>query len=281
MLNDCPLPRFPSIFLPDYNHLTYMFSNESDCEKTFSILTGREKLQDKNLHIGFAFWFNLNLVAKQKSNYAIICDIDPGINLLFECLLNAIIMAPNRELFVQLYIEQLRRNNFIANIHYIFNEPTLKTRLDVEQRDPLSWLGTPENFSHVKWLFMERRIICRKLDVKDLVGFRVSLTWLKQKAHVFSVESLYLSNIYEWLQKSGVSDCEHFKINIDLFHQDFPAAVIIDAFYDQDGAAKGMGPPQRVFFASLPEYPKAKARKHAALTPHSERLNKTRIFLFP
>jgi hypothetical protein len=261
MLKDCPLPSFGSLCVPECSALTYMFSNESGIENTFSKLAEIPPSLSNKIHVGFAFWFNLNLIAKRQSAYAIICDIDPGINLLFECLREAILVSHNIDFFTRIYIQKLKEKNFIGCINYVFDEINLTRKLEDEKKNFSSWLSNEKHFLHIKLLFVQQKIICRKFNITDSICFQQFIFWLQQKQSVFEMDTFYTSNIYEWVEKGAVRHRDAFEKNIDLLFQNFQRVTIIDALYEYSLQHNESGPPQRVFLGAKPHYKREKIFK--------------------
>ncbi len=176
---------------------SYLFSNETLSCDTLGTIKEIPMPGTKKLHIGFGFWFNLDLIAQRKSDYVVIFDIDPTLAQFYYCLSLALRQSISRIDFLELFIVILRRYNLVKSIHAINNEQHLRSSLTSFLTAEGSWLNSVENYQFVKKIFVDERIIFSLFNISDSSKQQQVFIWLSNNRHRFSLDTLYLTNIYE------------------------------------------------------------------------------------
>lgn len=242
---------------------SYLFSNETLIHTTLNSISS-DNIRTKKLHIGFGFWFNLDLIVKRNSNYAIIFDIDENLANMFYCLATAIKQSINKDSFVEQFIAQLRRHELMDCIHSIPDETALREKLKQLKDEKNSWLYSEESFQFLKQMFLQNRIIFSLFDITKTESQTELIVWLARKKHVCSLDTIYLTNIYEWLLMSEEYDKQdtYKKFVNQLLTKDL---IIVDAFYQCKFDKSTSGPPQRLSIGTIPNFQKSK--RHRPLIP--------------
>ena len=141
----------------------YLFSNEVNREETLQQLSLTDESKKGKVHVGFACWYNFDVIAAMRSNYAFIADIDPKMHNLYRIFANTIINSDDRKSF----IDDLKNNlkNKDPNI--------LQTYTDLDQKladmlnNPYGWLNNEESFQFIKTLHLEGKIFYLNLSSYD------------------------------------------------------------------------------------------------------------------
>ena len=268
--NDFPLKIFSvtsNRYFPEHrdNRLSvgnsYVFSNETGADDSLTSIARQPTDERPLLHIGFGFWFNFDLIAKRKSSYAIILDIDPNLTNYFYCFSVAIRQSISRIDFIELFIALLRRYKLTESIQMIHHETHLRALLISFLTKAESWLSTAANYQFIKEMFLTQKIAFSLFDITDNSKHLDIASWLENKTFLFSLDTLYLTNIYEWL-------CNHGNFIAKKAYQNFiqyllalsNRLIVVDAFYPIQGATPGTGPPQRVSIGRMPNLKKESHR---------------------
>ncbi|MBM3184639.1 MAG: hypothetical protein FJZ64_04975, partial [Chlamydiae bacterium] len=221
----------------------YIFCNEQGQERTIQELA-RQHLGG-NSHIGFSGWLNYDIMAVTNPQRAIICDINPR-------------MIEFYRVFQETLLDSLNRSEFIRNLkekldsrRAYFDNGCLE-QLASEQNRVEGWLSSDERFNFIKKMHEEGRIRYEKLDATDRERFQ------KVTDSYRPIQTVYASNIYEWLENAGSQERADFQANcrgvMDL------ETRYIDAFYPlmnsrtRQPIATGSGPPLRTTQGELPPF---------------------------
>jgi hypothetical protein len=174
----------------------YPLCNEALQAETLLTIPRAER-NDNSVHIGFAANFNYDLIAVRNPTYAIVSDISPLMLKYFEQLSLCVQKSSTRDEFVKNMQTTIQDNaDFYyslgkgSNISMLCNLTTELTRVG-------SWLSTDKGFARVKQMHEEGRILYLKLDITDKRGFKSIQDWIKREG--LSVDTIYVSNIPEWL----------------------------------------------------------------------------------
>lgn len=165
----------------------YIRCNEFGQEKILRILS--ELSQPKNaLHIGWSIEFNYRILCARKPQLAILCDINKRVFEFFDLFKELVLEAESCAEFLDLLEENLCSHNFIKT-------PRTSKQIIVSYA---SWLSLEDNFTYLKTMYAEERIIHLVLDLMDEDGrFTKLMEWIKSSG--YTIDTLYLSNIGMWV----------------------------------------------------------------------------------
>lgn len=240
----------------------YIFCNETDQEMTLSKLNACP-IDEKatRLHIGFSLWFNFNIVANRHSDAAIIIDIDPKVLAVLELLKLAVLKSDTPETFCKLFSAELAKYPYLQAFPNEYFAELLLQETKLEH----GFLYSQELFSHIKKLFHQNKIFFAEFDARDNNAVDLLVKWIREND--LYLDTLYLSNIAEWLLQSGDQDAmKKFATNLTTLIA--KNTICIDAFYPDDITNK-VGPPQRVTIGSAPSFVKT-AKKKKRKTLHDD-----------
>ena len=215
----------------------YLICNEQKQTETLAEVKKIPTSQN-GCHIGFASWFNFDLIASRKPKVAFVCDIHSNMFLYYSLIKSAALEATNRYEFVNLLKEKLRNKEnaqfLLANDFdgaYIVNcdndSLLLSDFYDRELKRESGWLGSDESFEVVKSLYTNDKIYHLKIDLsKESEGFSNIIAWVDRNEYV--IDTIYVSNIYDWI--SGMNEKEAYKNNISsLLSNGNNNTVVIDS----------------------------------------------------
>ena len=180
------------------HNLQILESGQADICKSLS----SAKLRENGIHIGFAGFFNLDIMANAKSSGGILCDVNsnqqPMWNKVFD-----VIRKIDADIESGKITEENGRTETISKLgHELkFDKFQLK-ELDDCIKDASSWLGTDENFSHIRKLVANNAIGAITLDITDdKSGFEKLSNFIKDKDAV--VDTIYTSNIGYFFEREA------------------------------------------------------------------------------
>jgi len=207
----------------------YLICNEVEQEKTLAALAPAVP-SDHSVHLGFSMNFNFDLIAKRSPYYAIIADIAPQMLRCYHDLTHCILKSPNRQEFVRNFDSFLQEN-----AEYYFGlangqDISILCNLREEMNRPGSWLSTDEGFFNVKKIHEEGRVLYLKLNLTDSEGAFESIDqWLT--INKLTLDTVYLSNIPEWLHPSNESPSPSALRYLDNICKIIaPTTYVIDAY---------------------------------------------------
>ena len=201
-------------------------------------------------HFGFACLLNYDILAASDpgAEGAYLCDIDSKVIQFFDWARDAMIEASNRESFIDRFYSQHK-----FQVLKDCQMKTVEEAFKEEMQRPGSWLSTEEGFLRIKKLYQQNVIHHLILDAASH-----SEAFQKQLPQNVRFQTVYVSNIPEWLLNHSTLKMENFQENMKLVIQ--PDTCFIDAFYP-DKNQKGMGPPLRVTVGCIPSFKKSGKRK--------------------
>jgi len=215
----------------------YVLCNETQQDQVLQTLASRVPLPQTpspsptecrmpfRVHIGFAAQLNFDIMAITRPTHALICDINSSMLRYYHAFEECIRTSPDRKTFLTKIlpeIPEMARPNFLG-----------------ETERPTSWLSDEDKYSFIRSMYLTDRIRHRCLDASGK-----SLEELaKQKPSNMSVQTLYASNIFEWLEQSGFEAREQFIKNMSALMT--RETSFIDARY-LTSQRQGSGPPLRV-----------------------------------
>lgn len=214
----------------DFVQTNFYFScNEVEQEKTLAALATAAS-SDKTVHLGFSMNFNFDVIARRSSHYAIIADIAPQMLQCYQDLTHCILKSSNRQEFAQNFQQLLKEH-----AEYYFGlekgqDISMLCNLCKEVSRPGSWLSTDEGFSIVKKMHEEGRVLYLKLNLAHSIdGFQSIQHWIRNKG--LTLDTVYLSNIPEWLHPSNESPSPAALQYIDNIREIIePTTYVIDAY---------------------------------------------------
>jgi hypothetical protein len=209
----------------------YLFCNEKNQQNTILAFSNIEKIQN-TAHIGFSSWFNYDIIASRVPVIACICDIDENILLYCDLIKTTLLESTDRIDFVNKFKQRLNNSSWINNSSIndfylpIEGYPSLENYLNEETQKQESFLSSDEKFQVIKTLYKTGRIYHLLLDACEQEGKLNSIKEFLTKNNT-SLDTLYISNIYEWLDKNSENQ-EAFIKNMKTLID--PSTFVIDAF---------------------------------------------------
>lgn len=170
------------------------------------LLSHTPKAQGHNsLHIGFSGFLNLDIMAERKSEFGILLDINDRTAELFKVLAEVITQeesVDNNE-FAKAFDNRIAETG-----DYFRRGMALGGIIDSWLNDENSWLGNKDKFKHIRNMFVNERIVFFRADIRQQRSsdetenaFDAIAAWAEK--HGVVVDTLYISNIYEWLLRDG------------------------------------------------------------------------------
>jgi hypothetical protein len=240
----------------------YILCNETEQNVTLAQLQGRTQSESSNneeakqdtVHIGFSVWFNLDLIAITQPRCAVILDISPSVNIVYQLIQHALTHTDTPELFIQLLIESLTPHEKIlplpiASLTLLFHEELTKKN---------GFLSSESGFLYVKSLHQAGNILFGLADLTNAVQMMALKKWCLQNS--LRVDTLYLSNIPEWIIENT---SQKLALLTNLAELQDKNTTVIDAFYPTT-CKKNSGPPQRITQGTALKFEVAKRWKHAS-----------------
>ncbi len=153
-------------------------------------------------HVGVAGFFNLDLIAARRSKAAVLCDINPMQEALWELVAISLHWSENRQDFVHNIKDFLPafgqpHSRFSPDASGQYDRTIIQNRLDAELSRPASWLSSDASFAHVKSLFAEHKVGFLRLDLTD----PKKTAELRNALHAkhLHIDSFYPSNVVHFL----------------------------------------------------------------------------------
>ncbi|MBN1493943.1 MAG: helix-turn-helix domain-containing protein [Candidatus Omnitrophica bacterium] len=160
---------------------------------------------ENGVHIGFGGLNNLTLIAHRKSQYACIFDINPAMITMYQCLEEAMrgpeiaaatSLPAKRRAFIDAFIDRLYKEKFLyrdGEGNVMHQERNLRGQL----YNPKNWLGSDDLFKYIETMIIEERLSYACLEMLNYPAF-IALA-RKIKALGVTVDTIYISNIFEWI----------------------------------------------------------------------------------
>lgn len=190
------LPILPASSLS--SSMPYVFCNETGREETLDSLTIQRKPCENSIHIGFALWFNFDIISVTQPSFAIICDIDKNVADSFKIISSCLKRSSTRKDFIQNLKESL--TPVLKRVYRLSTDEDLLRlcNLDAECSREKGWLSSDSQFLTIKAMNADGRILFQNLDMTDSSGkFLAIAEWMKKRD--LTTSTLYASNILEWI----------------------------------------------------------------------------------
>lgn len=232
----------------DPHRCPYITCNEQNQQSVLKLLASQsaEVVKGSRLHVGFSVWFNLDVIATTKPDYAVLFDIDPAVlHFVYPSIQKAITSANSREEFINHLVSAVEKDPLMSPI-----AGSLKTDLSELSQSGYGFLASEDNFQFVKAKFAANAIYFGQMNLAIEDNIDLLMKWIKEN-HL-QLDTLYLSNIPEWIIN------QHSKENWRPVQQAIqslmtPSTRLIDAFYPTT-SKEDSGPPQRLNTGEMPEY---------------------------
>lgn len=230
----------------DYNVVRRPFILSTDRPQAAKWLLERiPRVAESNLslHIGFAGFLNLDIMAIRKSRLGLLLDINDNMigmfNIVGEVLKDETVTR--REEFVKKFIEKLGESGIYFSTVNDKVRQNQVMRIEAELNTPGSWLSDDEKFRHVQWMFRTGRVICFRADIRDVGKFREIGEWIRRNGVV--PDTVQTSNIYRWVGRlyTGTDWAEDGpQENMERFAQSLAEIVGMQTFLvDAPGYSEG------------------------------------------
>lgn len=247
----------------------YLLCNEQEQKEILTKILNLKKASPQTsrprVHIGFSVWFNLDIIANTQPDCAVILDIDPNVIATYqkieEAFKDSSVNTPAK--FVGKLMELLKKegllyfpedyfftqttfSNFVNELRPEFADRVIKKTVSTDSEK--GFLFSQSKFEALQKMIRKGAISfgygnLSNADVLNSIG-----SWVK--AMNLQIETLYLSNILEWLltKSSNKENVVNIVKSIigSLVHKE---TCVIDAFYTHD-KGKNSGPPQRIMQGS-------------------------------
>ncbi len=181
--------------------------------------------RSNGIHLGFSCWLNFDILAERKTPFAILCDFDPNMVALLDLMEQAIQRSKTPEEFMKNFWSNLSSQTELKFQGFLGLDGSLiDYKIFYNQMNEKGWLSSQEKFQTIKEMYAQDRIIHRLLDITDEESFDKINKWAKN--HSLAFDTLYTSNIPEWLYSSN--------INTDKMHKNTekiidPQTIVITA----------------------------------------------------
>jgi hypothetical protein len=257
----------------DSHSAVYFVCNEDGQEQILESLRS-ENDTENGAHLGFSSWFNYDLIAARGSKIAFVCDINDNMFLYFKVIKEATLAAQNPKEFVAIFSNLVKKSGLIAEMDTstfylpITGFPSLKVFLENELVRKNSWLSTEKGFQRVKSLYQKNQFFHLPLNACDKTGnFEILSKWVISRG--YQLDSLYLSNIYEWIENSA-GEADQFIRNIVTIINNH--TQVIDAIDIEKPLTSGIASGARkinlrISLGTIPLYDK-KRKNQFAVSPY-------------
>ncbi|OCH97542.1 hypothetical protein A8135_14210 [Legionella jamestowniensis] len=215
---DNPAIKFP---FPNASGI-YINTNESGVVNTSKALTFFPFITEP-VHVGFSGWHNFDIMAKRLSSRAFICDVNPENTLFLSTALKYIRLYEDKSMFIVKMTEFVRkykyegsrtnvdRESYLGTIgpksikfsfnvsdEYPYSDHTsILEEIALEEKRETSWLYTKERYAHIRKLALQDKIAIITEDIcNNSVFFTIRSILI---TNFFQVDTLYVSNIGEWM----------------------------------------------------------------------------------
>jgi len=195
------------------NLSVYTLSNEQNQDSIDSISSSFHG----DVYMGFSGWFNYQLMFKRNVKYAFLLDKNLPVVLLHRMTAEVIRRSRDRFEFVKNFEAALQSSTRLG-LEGDWSELKFMTQIKG------SWLGSDENFSFIKRMYEDNRIISSMADIRLNSVFARIARWLKENN--FMMDAVYSSNILAWVIKDRNGPQEYYD---SLSTVSSPSTIIIDS----------------------------------------------------
>ncbi|MBN1869732.1 MAG: SAM-dependent methyltransferase [Candidatus Omnitrophica bacterium] len=188
------------------NAVPFILSNETESEVTIHALRRRAS-DGRDVHIGVAGWFNLNLIFARQSDYGIFVDRNGWLIDFFKEMQRMPWPRARQDFvtMVKYFLNSRRsRGKYVSEDFKLIAADDGKTVYDKELERPDSWLGSDESYDYINRMFSEDRLFFLRADLRDTALFQALGEWLI--AEGLKAETIYLSNVHQYLSRDGDED---------------------------------------------------------------------------
>ena len=152
-----------------------------------------------SVHVGVAGLFNLDMIAARRSEGAVMCDINPLQEALWELVGISLHWSENRQDFINNISSYLPAfgqppSRFSDTGANQYNAEQIKDYLQKELDRPASWLHSEESFQHVKHLFDDHKAGFYNLRPDQAMSKHMTLPHTLDSMNLH-VDTLYPSNV--------------------------------------------------------------------------------------
>ena len=162
------------------------------------------------IYLGFAFEFNYHLLAERPFELAWICDINSRMHTLYKFIETTIITTPTRDSFIEAFRKELfEKGGYYFSHEGGFAEKVLAHYLN----EKFSWLHSEEKFLRIRSLYREHKIHHVNLNLVEDSGYFAQMKMWADDAG-FRFDTVYVSNIPEWVQRSDMVSVARMKANL-------------------------------------------------------------------
>jgi hypothetical protein len=189
-------PRSKRHEAPPLTDVHYVLCNELNQDGVLAEVASQPSLSNE-AHIGFACWYNYDLIAIRRPQKAFICDCDENMLALYNLMKKIILDADGPDAFLEAFWQDLSSNIKLDFQGLLSENEFLPTCKDLKNKVLGKGWMTNEGFAVVKQMFAEDKIHFRLLDITDSRA-------CEQIAHEIQSSGLqagtiYGSNILDWL----------------------------------------------------------------------------------
>jgi len=177
--------------------LHYVLCNEEGQGETLLNLPESRK---NGVHLGFACWMNFDILAKQNTPFAVLCDCNENMIALLDLIKSTVLDSNSPAAFIENFWQKLSQNpslNFdgLLGIHGSLDKSGFSRLTEAG-----GWLSSRDSFQVIQDMYKKNRILHRSLNISDQDAFTKLKTWATRHNLVF--DTIYTSNIAEWLHHS-------------------------------------------------------------------------------
>lgn len=212
----------------------YFMCNEEKQDVVIEELGCYDK-KEKSIHIGFSSWFNFDILATRDPSIAVIGDISPKMIDYLDLIKTVILRSANRASFLKNLTEELNYQSAYFGLPKEGAVFFFENELDRKE----SWLFSDEKFDVIKHMYEDDKIMHVKWNICDVQMFLKVQRLITENG--LSVDTVYVSNIYEWLKSAD--EQSSFKRNLKMILE--VDSLLIDAFNSLSSEVK-VGPPLRI-----------------------------------
>lgn len=191
------------VYSPDFDYgvcrTPFVYSNELGGNALVRELQVQSKDEGERLHIGFAGFLNLDIMAARKSSHGILLDVNSRQVEFWELVSQTIISAQTPREFISMFNQKLCIGDSTNPRYYSKNHSWLVFSGETELSRSGSWLNEsePDRFLHIRKMFCDGRVIFRRVDLLDSNKIAELVIWTHLKNQ--APDTIYISNIREWL----------------------------------------------------------------------------------
>lgn len=176
--------------------------------------------KENGIYLGFAFEFNYHVLATRNVQKAYICDINPRMHTLYAWVQKNVIETSDRAEFLRKFEHELTSKPH----YYLGNTSSGREVIEHFTSKEFSWLYKDRTYTAIRELYLAGKIVHLELNLsEDQETFQNLALSARQHGQVFDV--IYLSNIPEWIYRSG--SLEKMIANLEILIS--PKTILVDA----------------------------------------------------